>query len=50
MQKKAYTRPQLTVHGSVEKLTLQGFGTAKPCGGGDAFDLRGQSGCNGLGS
>jgi hypothetical protein len=33
MKKKAYTTPQLTVHGSVEKITLRG-GRGGPPGGG----------------
>ena len=45
--KKAYTTPQLTVHGSVEKLTLQaGGGTEnKPCAGNDRSGKAGFSEC-----
>ena len=48
--KKAYTTPQLTVHGSVEKLTLQagGFGGGsenKPCAGTDRSGKAGFSEC-----
>lgn len=43
--KKDYTTPQLTVHGSVEKITLQPAPNSKPCAGGDAFGLAGQSEC-----
>jgi hypothetical protein len=45
--KKAYATPQLTVHGSVEQITLQPQGDAKPCAGGDNFGLAGRSECGG---
>jgi hypothetical protein len=50
IMKKAYTTPQLTVHGSVEKLTLQagGFGGGsenKPCAGTDRSGKAGFSEC-----
>jgi hypothetical protein len=42
--KKEYTAPQLKVHGTLEKLTLQGVGKtcAKPL---DSFELSGKSEC-----
>jgi hypothetical protein len=46
--KKAYATPQLVVHGSVEKLTLQGQGggsAGKPCPGGDTSGKAGFSAC-----
>ena len=43
--KKAYTTPRLTVHGSVEKITLNNGQDNKPCAGGDHFGKAGFSEC-----